>query len=160
MKTQNEIEEYLKKEEKESSRGEYCRDIFMARHARIEALKWVLEEPKYKRTICDLTNEELLQLAKIVFELKDYEKIEFDSNSIEKTGTEYSVNMLYNFQNVNFYFRLLNTEDDTKKLYEVNIYDSLDINIQENGIPEDLCNIVQFADTIRNMLSMEKTDED
>jgi len=155
MKTKSEIEKRLKEEEETLQKigdNPIYRELWFELTGKIRAFKWVLEEPEYKRTICDLTNQELFELLNIVFEMNFHEHIEFNTRTIEKICP----NPNNNFSNVNFYFYVINTDNDTKRLLEVNIYNSLDITIQENGLNYSLDNISKYINTIRGMLSMEK----
>lgn len=99
----------------------------------IDCLKWVLEEPVYKRTIYDLTEEELTKLIRI-YSNDGNKEVEF----AEKT----------NIRNLEY----LTIHDGDGELYSIDT----DLNIESFYI--NFNNQIQYSDTIRNMLSMEKPE--
>ena len=123
MKTEYEIKEELEKSIKYWDGGRTK-----------EVLKWVLGEPEYKRTIFELTDEEVQKLIKIIdpFSKDKIKEIKQFESPISKC-IHIVLDGLYN---------------------EWTIYNDLDVHYwRDKRSPNNIC---QFIDTIRGMLSMEK----
>ncbi len=151
MKTEQEIKNKIKQLE-----YDFCKSIDNDMNeiisGKINAWNWVLEEPEYKRTIFDLTKKDLCELFILLGYADDC--LDPESLYIEK---EINNNTLVLFISVPLYKTSLHGECiEVKNEFVIN--ENLDMKRLIDGKIYPIYNQILFADTIRNMLSMEKSD--
>lgn len=148
MKTEQEIKDKIKQLE-----YDFCKSIDNDMNeiisGKINAWNWVLEEPEYKRTIYDLTADELLQLVKIITRQNNY--------------SIYTIKYIRrNIDDKRVVFTLVNEYNDALETWADEIMfilgEDLTITARCGIINVKLINTVKYVDAIRNMLSMEKSD--
>lgn len=139
MKTKQEIKEklnYLGERIKEF--GNLTHNNIYMTIGEVNSLNWVLQDDKPKRTIFDLTDEELLELSKILLG-KDFNEIEDNEISNECGGL------------------LTFTARYDEGYYYINLYINFDVKaFDKYDMREHINNIIQYSDRIREMLSKPK----
>ncbi len=128
MKTKTEIEEKIKKLEWQGNNEGTNEIIRIGCGFMVASLEWVLKEPKYKRTIFELTDDEIKELVGILNKKLNLENIHITKNK-------------------SFPYLLVSSED-----WEIGLCEDFDI-LTHKGF---VANSAKYIDTVRNMLSQEK----